>query len=494
MPNVTTFGKMPNKMPKGFFKAVSFPVLAMLDKTTGDNRRLLSEGARTRDLPLSIRFQPNDQMGHDGAVVSGALFEVTIDPLTGKMSGQGFLLADENGRTHARYIATGAMRGNSVDLAEVKARFVEDLDNGDYWVEFYDYALAATTGVSKPAFAEAHAVLLDQMSDDELVASLGDPMAPLVCEFEDTSFMVLGIDDQQTEITASAATMVAFDDFYHPEADEPTKVIVTADGSVYGHLALWESCHDGFADRCMRVPRPTDGYASFNKAGVLTDRGQIETGPIFAFGGHRPSKSAATIEDAYGGIENAWADVRVSEGRFGPWISGRVRPGVSDEVVYAVRASRLSGHWVNGRLKAIVSVNAEGFDVPGSGLSMNGGTSFAMDGETMELVASFPGCVDAAKQPTPTPTTTITINGDDAPQMMQAISTYYAQNGNVLTITPTTTGASSTFTLTTLPNAAQDLAAKTAETEMEPCDGGDELRRWADEKLAELLLDDDIED
>lgn len=203
------------------------------------------------------------------------------------MAGRGFLLNDENGRTYARYIATGAMRGNSVDLAEVKARFVEDFETGDYWVEFYEFKVAATTGVSKPAFAEAHAVV-DELSDDELMASLVEsPMTPLVCEFaDDASFCIVGVDEGE-ELVASGALLAAFDDFYMPEADAPTKVVVDADGRVYGHLALWESCHDGFADKCMRVPRPMDGYASFNKAGVLTDRGRSRPG--------RSSRSAVTV-------------------------------------------------------------------------------------------------------------------------------------------------------------------------------------------------------
>ena len=141
----------------------------------------------------------------------------------------------------------------------------------------------------------------------------------------------------------------------------------------------------------MRVPRPIDNYASFNKPGVLTDRGIVETGPIFAYGGHRPALGRSDLDDAYGGIENAWADVRVSIGRFGPWLSGIVRPGVPDEVVYAARASRISGHWVKGLLKAIVSVNAEGYDVPGSGFANYEFTTD--DAGVCELVASFPACI-----------------------------------------------------------------------------------------------------
>lgn len=389
---IRTFGSQPTTKPAGYYKAVEFPVLALLDTKTGDGRMLLSSGADTRELPLSIRFQTQSAHGHDGARISGALFEVTVDPDNRVMSGRGYLLDDANGREHARLIATGAMRGNSVDLADARARLVMEDEMDDSYIEFTAFRLAATTGVATPAFADARAIVTDPMDDDELVASLeGDE--PLVVTFDNNSVVnVLGAPEMD-EITASAATLASFDAFYIPESDKPQKIVVTADGLVYGHLALWESCHDGFTDRCLRVPRPTDNYASFNKPGPLTERGQVQTGPIFAFGGHRSAKSAKTIEEAYGGIENAWADVRVTEGKFGPWLSGTIRPGVADEIVYAVRASRISGHWVQGRLKAIVSVNAEGYDVPGSIEGLATGFGFVSDGETItELVASFPGC------------------------------------------------------------------------------------------------------
>lgn len=390
---IRTFGKMPASPPPGFFKAVHFPVLARLDVTTGDRRRLVSEGGTTRDLPLTIRYAKKASYGHDGAIVSGTLFQVTFDPDNGVLSGDGYLLNDENGRDHARLIYLQAMRGNSVDLAEVKARYVEDMEKDDYWVEFYEWSLAATTGVATPAFADARAELPDGLTDDELMASFAaEPNTPLVVTPEEFYIHIEG----QGEITASAATTltVPFDDFFIPEADHPVKITVDASGRVFGHLALWESCHDGYADQCILVPRPLDSYASFNKPGPLTEHGQVETGPIFAYGGHRSAKSARTIEEAYGGIENAWADVRVIPGKHGPWVSGRVRPGVDEQTVYAARASRISGHWVDGRLKAIVSVNVEGYDVPGTGRDpLVTGFHFSNTGGVTELVASLPGCV-----------------------------------------------------------------------------------------------------
>ena len=395
---LATFGKQPETMPAGYFKAVRFPTLALLDTETGDGRLLDSAGAGVRNLPMTIRGQFRASSGHEGADVTGAVFEVTIDPENGKASGRGFLLNDPNGRTHARMIATQAMDRNSVDLADVTARFEEDLATGDYRIRFTKYNFAATTGVATPAFAEAYAEV-DPLTDEEMMASLigDDPMDELVadCPFV-INLDVPAVGVEIDEVTASGIVQ-PFEAFYRPESDHPQKIVVDENGDVFGHLGVWESCHDGIEGRCVRIPRPTDNYASFNKAGVLTDRGIVETGPIFAYGGH---KRGPDLEQAYGGIENAWCDVRISVGVHGPWISGRVRPGVDEHTTYACRASRISGHWLAGRLKAIVSVNAEGFDVPGSGdehLDLAASFAFSTDADGVaELVASFPSCMEPA--------------------------------------------------------------------------------------------------
>lgn len=404
---IKTLGRMPDKMPKGMGFRVRFPVLARMDVETGDHRLLDSAGSNSRELPLSIRGQFAATYGHDGALVTGALHEITFDDETGIVSGRGFLLDDENGKKHALYIATGAMRGNSVDLAEVKARFEEDLD-GDEWsyrIRFTEWSIGATTGVGTPAFADARAELED---DGEILASFAGPSGDeLVAEVDEFHVTVMAPPPVAEEIPAeilASGVVQSYELFFHPEPDVPQKILVDANGHVYGHLGLWDSCHDGIEGQCVRIPRPNDSYASFNKPGVLTDRGIVNTGPIFAYGGHRSAKGRPDLNEAYGGIENAWADVRIVEGRLGPWISGVVRPGVDDTTVYAARASRISGHWVGGKLKAIVSVNAEGYDVPGNDqdfADLAAGFAFWMNADTgvAEMVASFPSCVASAEPP-----------------------------------------------------------------------------------------------
>lgn len=423
---IRKFGQMPTKMPAGFSKRVSFPVLAMMDKTTGDHRRLNSEGGTSRDLPLTIRTQMAASFGHDGAVPSGALFEATFDPDTGILSGEGFLGDDEMGLKTAYWISTQIMNKNSVDLAEIKAQWVEDLTSGDYWVEFVQWALAATTIVATPAFAEAYATI---PTDEEMTAALGDPMEALVVTFaEAPTISVFGVMDFENEVTADGSVKPAFDAFHTPEAAKPQKLLVTEDLRVSGHLALWQSCHDGFDAKCVKVPAPPDQYASFNKPGVLTDRGIVATGPIFALGGHRSllGKSSAEAEaQAYGGIENAWADVRVTPGVLGPWVSGIVRPGTDPNVIYAARASRISGHWKGDKLKAIVSVNAEGFDVPGDGEMVASYEWSISEHGVEELVASLPACADTEQ--------VVEVQLGLTPEMLQTI---IAELSKTHTITP----------------------------------------------------------
>jgi hypothetical protein len=426
-----TYGQQPETIPDGMLTSIRFPTLTLLNTPTGDMIARIIDGAgfATRDMPLSIMFQERTADGHDGAVLSGALHEVTVD---GKnVSGRGYLLANANGKRAALAVKTGAMRGNSVDLADVDGQLEYDETTDRLQIRFTKANVAATTIVATPAFSAAHAVIDDERisrDDEEITASLVG--TELVC---DAPFEIR-LPDSPSDLAASGALVQPSEAFFHPETTHPQKIVVTEEGWVYGHLALWNQCHDGY-DRCLTVPYPVDGYASFNKPGVLTDAGMVDTGPIFLVGGHATGED---LERAYGGIENAWADVRVTAGRLGPWISGMVRPGVTDEQLYAARASRISGHWRRGKLKAIVSVNAEGFDVPGVGEMV---ASFHMgpDGEIEDLVAGF--CPDAETEPETAGSSTTTTG-------VTLFTPWQWSDGNGNTLTFTTTSTSTaTFSI-----------------------------------------------
>lgn len=137
---------------------------------------------------------------------------------------------------------------------------------------------------------------------------------------------------------------------------------VTDDGRVYGHVALWNRCHAGFADRCVRPP-VGGTYRRFMSASAVPG---VRTGPITIGTTHaklrmRPQEAM----DHYSDTGRAVADVTVGEDRHGIWASGRLRPGVSEADVAALRGSALSGDWrqVGGalQLSGILAVNNPGF-------------------------------------------------------------------------------------------------------------------------------------
>jgi hypothetical protein len=70
------------------------------------------------------------------------------------------------------------------------------------------------------------------------------------------------------------------------------------------------------------------------------------------------------------------ADVTCGEDSYGIWVSGMLRPDLSDKTIDALRASALSGDWrptsMGDELVAALSVNVPGFPIPRVGLAASG--------------------------------------------------------------------------------------------------------------------------
>lgn len=161
--------------------------------------------------------------------------------------------------------------------------------------------------------------------------------------------------------------------FSDPGLDRPTPLTVTADGRVYGHLALWDSCHigePGGPGVCVAPPRSNTGYTLFHLGEVETAEGNmVATGKITLGTGHaslQASRGAAAAH--YDNTGATVADVRAGEDRHGIWVSGALRPGVSPEKVRELRGSQISGDWRRYRnaleLVAALAVNVPGFPIP----------------------------------------------------------------------------------------------------------------------------------
>jgi hypothetical protein len=158
--------------------------------------------------------------------------------------------------------------------------------------------------------------------------------------------------------------------FANPNLTEPTLFTVTADGQVFGHLAQWNVCHAGIANRCLMAPKSTTNYRYFMNGQVLTADGSlIKVGRITVGTGHadRVSGLIAAAEH-YDNSGTATAVVRAGEDRFGIWVAGAVVAGATPQKIAEMRRCPLSGDWRrapegNLELVAALAVNTPGFPI-----------------------------------------------------------------------------------------------------------------------------------
>lgn len=391
----TTFGQFNPDGGEGFLRPFYFPSLATMDSRTGDGRLLRGDGGGVygNTLPRSIMAQFSTSFGHDGAEAVGTLQEVTFHE-DGNISGKGWLADVPNAHLLVTLAQTGSLFHNSVDLADVEVVAEwesDDPEDPGFWnllMDFTKWGIATTTIVNVPAFANARS---SPDAPSEITASaMLKTDEPIEIRFAETALNVV---TEHDEVTAAitAGTAEPFDAYHRPEPTVYTKHTVDEHGNVYGHLAPWGRCHDGIQNKCVIAPHPSH-YGDFHQGTVLTDRGLVDTGVIFFLGGHPDNPLGRDqAHKAYGGVENTWAKVRVTNGRLGPWYCGRVLTGLSAEALELARATPISGHWrTDDTLGAIISVNVRGYNIPGTDRTFDtDGVSFDSEGRRHDLVASL---------------------------------------------------------------------------------------------------------
>lgn len=199
---------------------------------------------------------------------------------------------------------------------------------------------------------------------------------------------ILEMETQSTGITfggaihiAGALTAAAKMELVKPPADwfeanlkGPTPMIVTDEGRIYGHLALWHSCHTGILDICKAPPRSPSNYAYFNVGELETAEGKtVPCGKLmFCREGnkHAPLEHNATQASRhYDDATKIGGFVRAGEDRWGIWLAGSIRHDLSQEEIQYLRANPPSGDWrpVNrgpNELIAAFAVPVGGFPVP----------------------------------------------------------------------------------------------------------------------------------
>lgn len=333
--------------PDGVIAKVTFPVLLRLDQATGDGRLFLSAGFAHRDLPITLFYKDRTTSngGHDQAVVAGSLQGIEVND--GVVSGWGYLADLPGGRDALAAVRSQSVRGVSADLTEAYGEAPTQMElavNPRLNRVYRSAVLSGLSIVPIPAFRDT-TIQIDEVFDGALVASA----------------VIKRIADPDRSV------------FANPKLAKPTPVEVTADGRVYGHLALKDTCHVGLPG-CRKIPLDDDFAEFYGRGGVLCSDGTtVRTGTVFIGGPHADGHfDGAQAMAYYAATSYSWADVTVGYDEYGVWCAGVVRPDIGRSLVHHARASALSGDWRpakqgprRGRLtlKAILSVNSPGFPI-----------------------------------------------------------------------------------------------------------------------------------
>lgn len=389
-------------------------VLAVEGLETGDERIFALEALTWADLPLPLTDN------HDCDDLVGRIDTITRSGSTIQATG----VFDDSplGREAARQVAAGLRRGLSVDVDDVTGQIVlqgpigEDVPAGEEEVVPLGGNLMRITAArirgaalcTIAAFVEAQLTLSVQPLDVPDLTEMLDPLAASADTPVDTGAGCScgGTCDTCTPplVAAAAPTAPPAAWFEDPQLDGPTKVTITDDGRVFGHLGQNGVCHRGFADRCILLPRGCT-YAHFLTGAVRTAEGStVPVGQLTLGCGHPDETLAARPLDYrqarahYDGGPGAvqWADVNVGEDEHGVWVAGALRPGLTDEQIREARAQALSGDWrkIGGRLElvAAVSVPVPGYPILGLAASalerIRPRAIVDTDGDVLSLVAA----------------------------------------------------------------------------------------------------------
>lgn len=345
---------------------------------TGDGREFYPDSLTWAEPPLPLRWNKEDSHGgepHTVAVNVGRIDRIWRDE-SGLIMGEGLLdLSTEDGRVAHSKVKNLMLRGVSVDVDSIKDADMElvwpdqpdaDGEGPDPFdmlfaspekVVFHKGRIRAATLVDIPAFAEAYIALLDEAG---AVVAGGEPVGQFTVTRVRTA----------TARTVEAPDRPPADWFANPGLSVPTGITVTPEGRVYGHAALWGTCHIGQAGVCVTPPQE-DAHPYFMTGNVWTeDGGSVQVGQITVGTGHAPlSYGYRAASDHYDNTGSAVADVAVGNDGHGIWVAGSIRPGTDDGRIRELRAAgQVSGDWrrIGGslRLVGLLAVNVPGFPVP----------------------------------------------------------------------------------------------------------------------------------
>jgi hypothetical protein len=189
--------------------------------------------------------------------------------------------------------------------------------------------------------------------------------------------------------TAGAAPLRAPSSWFeNPMLPGPTKLRITADGRVSGHLAQWNTCHRGIGSSCVLAPHSITDYAHFKTGTTMTADGMLRPVGNLTYGGGHADINLGYIAAAahYDEAGTTYANVNVGEDAYGIWVAGSMAPGTGELEAQQLRSHPLSGDWrrTGGNLELIaaLAVNTPGFPIEEPQYSV------AASGEQTSLIAA----------------------------------------------------------------------------------------------------------
>lgn len=230
--------------------------------------------------------------------------------------------------------------------------------------------LRGLTAVATPAFADAYLMLDDTVDpvDNEPVAASAADLVPT-----------------PTRPPASWFTQPAF--------DGPTLMTIRDDGQIFGHLAVWDTCHTAY-QRCVTPPH-SRSYETFMSTGAITcaDGTRARTGGL-VWGIPHADRTATLLEAFahYEVPEYGFADVCVGEDLWGIWFAGSLRPHITEADVRMLGGLSISGDWRprDGSYEFIagLAVNVPGFPIVDGIAASATEVRFDTDMNVLALVAA----------------------------------------------------------------------------------------------------------
>lgn len=363
------------------------------DQQTGDGR-VFGIGSIYWDedgLPMPLGWQVADAPGHDGSVICGRIDTFAREGNAITYTGTWDL--DGAGWETRRMVDGQFLRGISVDTDDSEVVWVtpdgEPVDMfgppSDQEVAVIQRSRLRSAALCRvPAFAPSGtegAYIANGLPED-LQAAVDAELPPAEVPPDDVVQEALVASAVAADLPA-APSRPDPSWFQNPNLTEPTPMVVTADGRVYGHIAEWNTCHispGNYGGKCMTAPHSFNDYAYFAVGTVLcADGSEVRVGQLTMDTGHAPLKdgrgryvSGYVAAAHYDNTAAVAADIAVGEDEFGIWMAGKVRDDLPAHKIDALRAAgTVSGDWRpmsrNSRsadMVAALAVNVPGLPIP----------------------------------------------------------------------------------------------------------------------------------